>query len=176
MHKGDTVIELQASYTTYLKTGQVDDLLVAIKPIILSSIRGILKPHQRVDEDDLAQAILVEVWTKLEQCTGNIKAWLRTVTRSRCMDHVRRMRRSYEDQPDGYEAEAKSTGHTFVLPNNLTDRERLVADRLSNGDRVRDIAEVLGLTTTTVQRSIGSIRKKCEHDGTRVGDESALVM
>jgi DNA-directed RNA polymerase specialized sigma24 family protein len=155
------VIDLQARYTTYRQTGQVDDLLIAIKPVILSSIRGILKPHQRNDEDDLAQCILVEVWSKLATCKGSIKGWVRTITRSRCIDLVRRKTRSYEDQPDGYEGEAKSTGHTFRLPNNLTLREWGVADRLSNGDTVRDIADVLGLTTTTVQRSIASIRRKC---------------
>lgn len=71
--------------------------------------------HNRRDAEDLAQETYLRAWRALAKVRegGSVKAWLCSIARNACLDHLRRERRSLlapllpgTDRPDGTDLHA----------------------------------------------------------------------
>ena len=156
---------LQKQYERYLThPDTLNDLLRELCPVVKAAVRRKLPASLQAQCDDVTQIVLCEVWTNIGRCSGQIKPWVLLMTRFRCLDYIRQQTkakgRNQQPEDDIPERSLTLTGKPLTMPESLTQRERQIADHLSDGATVREIATDLYLTRSTVQRHICKLRRK----------------
>lgn len=160
---------LQQSFTAY-KAGtlSLDDLLLASRAFAV----GIARLEGREDAEDLAQAVCMAIWKRVDSfdgLTASYPTWIRRIIRHNIRDrvsHVRSIQAEFRivglpEQESEYDDSADVQFHTLdELKTPLTANQQTLVRALADGADIRDIAVSLGITLKAVRNRFDRIKNK----------------
>ncbi|MBT3217753.1 MAG: sigma-70 family RNA polymerase sigma factor [Proteobacteria bacterium] len=136
--------------------------------------------------EEIAQEVFLEVWSRLKQLRNpkSFRGWIRQITRNLANEHLRRRYRRQRnldalEQPDWgenaearlvlYERERSLQMSLDALP---TDSREVLVLYCREGNSVRQVAQLLELTESTVRKRMSRARALLRDDvQNRLGDD-----
>ena len=155
---------------------QFEKIFRHYRPGLCGFAHSIVNNHS--DSEEIVHDVFVSVWEKRSNLTldHGLKSYLFTAVKNRCLNHLKKARLPFAEMPDEFEAKSHTHGADKVLEGRELEKQVTHAvDELPPKCKqafllsrmyefsYREIAEVMEISTKTVENQIGIALKHLKH-------------
>jgi RNA polymerase sigma-70 factor (ECF subfamily) len=155
---------------------QFEKIFRHYRPGLCGFAHSIVNNHS--DSEEIVHDVFISVWEKRNNLTldHGLKSYLFTAVKNRCLNHLKKARLPFAEMPDEFEAKSHTHGADKVLEGR--ELEKQVTDAINELPpkckqafllsrmyefSYREIAEVMEISTKTVENQIGIALKHLKH-------------
>jgi RNA polymerase sigma-70 factor (ECF subfamily) len=117
------------------------------------------------DAEDICQEVLIKIWEKRDRLLEieNLRAWAITITRNKCLDHIKARKGKQFSWDDGYDAPTNETPYQVLSISDETNWVKKIMEKLPllqkevfylrhfEENSYKEICEALDLTESKVK-------------------------